>query len=146
LTLTLIWPWLLRSYYWICHIWLQLCFFIYWFDLYVDKRTLMAKAISWVIQKWPWPLFDLDFQGQIIKICLNCHHFYFYGLIHIWTHMTKKYVNLWPWAWFVLDLQGQIIEICLNCNNLVIYLQIHMTKVTWWIIQILPWPFIDLDH
>jgi hypothetical protein len=46
--------------------------FIYRFDSFLDKRTLMIKLTWWFIQMWPWHFNDLDQHCQIWSTQL-CH-------------------------------------------------------------------------
>ena len=41
--------------------------FINGFNLYFDNRTLMTWWTYWMILIWPWPLCDIDRQGQILQ-------------------------------------------------------------------------------
>ena len=62
--------------------------FIYGFNRYFVIPAFITNPICWVILTWPWPLFDLDRQGQICQFCLfNYFHY-------LWIQLLLRLNNI----------------------------------------------------
>ena len=90
MTLTFIWPWLIRSDFFYFALIIITFLFMYGFNSYIDKTTLVTwltclMILIWPLI-WPWPTSGFPFMNNKVKWC----SWYVVALYQIFTNSVEK--------------------------------------------------------